>query len=97
MFTIKIENGLIHFVKPNKLGNLSHKLKLSDLGNVYIENYTGRKGKESAFLYMNRKQRRQYAFNLDYDKATMSHIYDMLQHYFIIMVDDDNLSLVKRD
>ena len=97
MFTIEIEGRTIRFIKPNSMGNLSHKLNLSDLGNAYIENYTGRNGNDSTFLYVNRKQKRQYAFNIRYDKGVMSYIYDKLQPYFSIMTDDEKLMLVKRD
>ena len=96
MFTIEIENNTIRFIKPNKMGNLSHKLNLSDLGNIYIENFTGRNGSVTTFLYINRKQKRQFSFNLNYDKGVMSYIYDKLQPYFSISIDDENLYLVRR-
>ena len=97
MFTIEINNNTIRFTKPNNMGNLSYRLNLSDLGNAYIENYTGKTGDKAGFLFINRKQRRQYTINLPYDKGVMSYIYDKLQPYFTIVIDDENLFLVRKD
>lgn len=97
MFTIEIENNTVRFIKPNNMGNLSYRLNLSDLGNVYIENYTGKNGNKAVFLFINRKLKRQHAINLPYDKGVMSYIYDKLQPYFSIVIDDENLYLVRRD